>query len=190
MLQAIAENFGTTRGVVRLALSYLEVASGLDNQSRIPLTKAKRLVFVCHGNICRSAYADVIARNLGLEVASFGLSTETGKGAHPPVIEEAARRGVDLSRHLTTAKEDFIPKEGDYFLAMETRHLRRMSMDPALKGSAMALLGTYAKPPFPHLHDPYKLAPEYLPKCLDRIETAVRAIAGRISIPMIFEGDK
>lgn len=173
MHKTINSKFGTSRGAVRLALSYLEVASGLDCQNRIAPRNAKRLVFVCHGNICRSAYADVVARNAKLEVASFGLSTSTGKMAHPPVIEEAAKRGIDLSQHRTTAKEDFVPREGDYLLAMETRHLRKMAKDPVLQNTPMGLLGTYARPPFPHLHDPYKLSPEYLVTCLDRIEAAV-----------------
>jgi protein-tyrosine phosphatase len=176
----ITSKFGTSRGAIRLALSYLEVASRLDSQNRIPLRNAKRFVFVCHGNICRSAYADVVARNAGLEVASFGLSTSTGKMAHPPVVEEAARRGIDLSQHRTTAKEDFAPREGDYLLAMETRHLRKMARDPVFQNTPMGLLGTYARPPFPHLHDPYKLAPEYLGTCLDRIEAAVQGLASQL----------
>ncbi|WP_137679018.1 phosphotyrosine protein phosphatase [Aurantiacibacter suaedae] len=177
MQHFIASNFGTSRGAVRLALSYLEVASGFDGQHKIALREARRLVFVCHGNICRSAYADVVGRKAGLEVASFGLSTATGKMAHPLVIEEAGKRGIDLSAHRTTAKEDFAIKEGDYLLAMETRHLRKMLSDPAFQATPMALLGTYARPPFPHLHDPYKLAPEYLPTCLNRIEESVRSLA-------------
>ena len=133
MRNFIAANFGTSRGAIRLALSYLEVASGMDNQNKIELRKIKRLVFVCHGNICRSAYADVLARNAGIAVASFGLSTATGKMAHPPVIEEARKRGVDLSQHRSTAKEDFDLREGDYLLAMETRHLRKLAKDPCFK---------------------------------------------------------
>jgi protein-tyrosine phosphatase len=62
-----------------LALSYAELATGLAGQLPPDPARVRRLVFVCHGNICRSAYAHVLARRAGARVASFGLSTATGK---------------------------------------------------------------------------------------------------------------
>jgi protein-tyrosine phosphatase len=134
---------------------------------------------VCHGNICRSAYAHVLAKRAGARVASFGLSTSSGKGAHPPVVAMAARRGVNLGGHLSTDIGDFVAEDGDLLLAMETRHLRRLAADPALSHLPRLLLGTFARPPVPHLHDPYELDEAYLPVCLTRIERAVAALVRR-----------
>ena len=82
----ISDRFGTPRGALRLALSYGEVATGLSAQRKPDAAVVRRLVFVCHGNICRSAYADVLAARGGAKTASFGLSTHTGVPAHAPVI--------------------------------------------------------------------------------------------------------
>jgi protein-tyrosine phosphatase len=173
----ITSNFGTLRGLVRLGVSYGEVALGAAGISQPDPAEVRRLIFVCHGNICRSAFADVVAQKAGLRVASFGLSTDAGKGAHPPAIKVAAALGFDLSAHHTTRGQDFAPEDGDFLLAMETRQLRRLSTQPILSALPRSLLGLYAKPSFPHLHDPYELDAAYMPVCLKRIESAVANLA-------------
>ena len=75
----IDERFGTARGLVRLALSYAEVATRQAAILPHHPDAVTRLVFVCHGNICRSAFAHAVAERLGANVASFGLSTASGK---------------------------------------------------------------------------------------------------------------
>jgi protein-tyrosine phosphatase len=173
----LTANFGTMRGLVRLALSYGEVAVGAAGISRPDPAAVRRLVFVCHGNICRSAFADVAARQSGLRVASFGLSTDAEKGAHPPAIAAAAQLGFDLTAHRTAQAAAFMPLPGDYLLAMETRQLRRMAADARLANLPRGLLGLYASPPVPHLHDPYEIDPAYMLPCLKRIASAVTTLS-------------
>ena len=173
----ITRNFGTSRGLVRLGLSYLESIPGISTARPPAPGSVRRLVFVCHGNICRSAFAEAVARREGLDAASFGLSTSTGKGAHPPAAEAALRLGYDLSDHATTNAPDFVPQEGDYLLGMEHRHLRKLAEREGLSGLPRGLLGAYARPPFPPLHDPYKLDPAYMDVCLQRVEDAVKRLA-------------
>jgi protein-tyrosine phosphatase len=173
----ITENFGTLRGLVRLGVSYGEVALGAAGISRPEPGDVRRLVFVCHGNICRSAFADVVAREVGLRVASFGLSTDAGKRAHPPAIDAAAALCFDMTAHRTKQADDFVPEPGDYLLAMETRQLRRLAGDARFAAVPRSLLGLYASPPVPHLHDPYELDPAYMTTCLKRIESAVATLA-------------
>ncbi|MBV1916679.1 MAG: phosphotyrosine protein phosphatase [Sphingomonadaceae bacterium] len=177
-IPVITRQFGTVRGAVRLALAYLETGAGFASVQRPGTRRVQRLVFVCHGNICRSAYAEALARRAGARTASFGLSTTTGKPAHEPVLRHADGRGVDLSAHRTTAVEDYRPAEGDLLLAMETRHLRRLAADGRLLRLPRVLLGSYALPQVPHLHDPYQLDERYMAVCLDRIERAVAALCG------------
>lgn len=175
----ITEQFGTLRGAVRLALSYGELALGLSAQCKPEAMAVQRLVFVCHGNICRSAYAHGLAAAAGANVASFGLSTSTGKRAHRPVIELAAARGLDLSGHRSTDVADFVPQQGDLLLAMETRHLRKFASDRDLANLPRMLLGNFAPFAVPHLHDPYELDASYMAVCLTRIERAVEGLLRR-----------
>ena len=179
MRDPFASKYGTWRGALRLALAHAEVAAGLAGAARPDPTKVRRLVFVCHGNICRSAYADVLARRAGMEVASFGLSTSSGKRAWPAVSELAAARGVDMTAHRTTRIEDYVPLPGDYLLGMETRHMRKLAVHPLTAILPRGLLGSYAEPGYPHLHDPYLLDPAYMEVCLNRIERAVAKLIRR-----------
>ena len=177
MNDPFARQFGTWRGAVRLALAHGQVAAGMAAVRAPDPAAVRRLVFVCHGNICRSAYADAAARAAGFAVASFGLSTSTGNPAWPLVTARAAQRGIDLSAHRATEMADFVPLAGDYLQGMEVRHLHKLAADPRLADLPRGLLGQYAAPRIPHLHDPYKLDPAYMDVCLDRV---TRAVAGLI----------
>ena len=172
----IDARFGTFRGAIRLLLSYIEVAAGWASVSRPVASDVQRLVFVCHGNICRSAFADVVARSAGLQVTSFGLSTSADAPAHPSAVAAARQLGHDLSAHRTTRVEDYQPRPGDLLLAMETRHLRRIEQDARLVDLPRSLLGLWAAPVMPHIHDPYKLDRAYMNACLRRIESTVPAL--------------
>lgn len=178
----IADRFGSTKGLVRLTLSWPERLPGLS-QERAPRGEVRRLVFVCHGNICRSAFADGLARSLGAESASFGLSTTGGMGAHPPVAALAEAAGLSLADHRTTALQQFEPREGDLLLAMEHRHLRKLAADPRLRDLPRLLLGSFASPPLPHLHDPFEHEGAYMALCLQRIDDAVRRLVARYPCP-------
>ncbi len=66
------------------------------------------ILFVCHGNICRSPMAEYIFRDLcrqaGLEdhfrVASMAVSTEEiGNDIYPPAKETLRRHGIPFDRH-------------------------------------------------------------------------------------------
>lgn len=162
---------------MRLGLSYIE-AIPLWSPAVIPASAdVRRVVFVCHGNICRSAYAQGVARDLGLNAASFGLSTSTGKLANEPARVAAMALGHPIEDHLSTRVHDFVPQTGDYLLAMEHRHLRKLAAMPSLAHLPRGLLGSYASPPMPHLHDPYRLDPAFMSVCLGRVESAVQQLA-------------
>lgn len=174
----IRSRFGTFRGLVRLTLSYPQLMLG-QSASRAPdPAQVGRLVFVCQGNICRSAFADVAGRRAGLNTASFGLSTTTGRAAHDAAIVAARALGHDLSGHKAIDLKDYAPQDGDLLLAMEVRQLHRLAADPRLAGLPRVLLGRWTRPMLPHLHDPYGLDDRYMATCLARID---RAIGGLVS---------
>jgi protein-tyrosine phosphatase len=170
----IVERFGTARGAVRLALSYFQVAGGRAAINAPDPKKVTRIVFVCHGNICRSAFADVVAKRKNLRAASFGLSTSANQLAHPPAIAVAKTIGYDLAHHRTTRVEDYEPLSGDLLLAMEVRQLHRLAAVPRLSMLPRDLLGRWSGTP--HLHDPYKLDDAYMLTCLKRVEVAVNSL--------------
>lgn len=66
----------------------------------------KKILFVCHGNICRSPMAEFVMKDMlrkrGLEdefeIASAATSTEeTGNGVYPPAKRKLAENGIGVA---------------------------------------------------------------------------------------------
>ena len=93
-----------------------------------------KILFVCLGNICRSACAEAVMKqvvaNRGLaadfEIDSAGLiSYHTGEMADPRMRQHAAARGINITsiaRKITTA--DF--SHFDYIIGMDDDNIRRL----------------------------------------------------------------
>lgn len=167
----IAARYGSIRGAMRLALSYPQ--SRFLNLERPPVndTDVRRFVFVCRGNISRSAFAEGLATRAGYAVASFGLDACSGQPADPVAIRIAEEFGIDLTQHRSTEAGDFTGQSGDLFLAMEVRQMTQIAANNALQNTSRLLLGQYCGTP--HLHDPFTLSPAYYRHCFARIKTAV-----------------
>ncbi|MBQ8340769.1 MAG: low molecular weight phosphotyrosine protein phosphatase [Clostridia bacterium] len=99
-----------------------------------------RIMFVCHGNICRSPMAEYISRDLarrrGLErellFASSATSTEeisyngVGNPVYPPAKAELERHGISPlgKRAVQLKKEDY--DQYDLFVGMDSANIRNM----------------------------------------------------------------
>lgn len=178
----INRRFGTWRGLVRLLLAYGELATGRIERFRLRHPeRVKRVVFVCQGNICRSAFAEQIARAAGLAVASVGLATTSGAAPPDSALSAARRQGVDMERHQACDWQDFDFLPGDLLLVMEIRQAhharRRLGKRTDVQ---LALLGMWCDPPVPHLHDPFSLSDAYFDSCFQRVRQAVRRL-----VPML-----
>jgi protein-tyrosine phosphatase len=182
MTNTINRRFGTWRGLIRLALAYAELATGrlLPYRLKRPDT-VRRVVFVCMGNICRSAIGHQVALRHGLPVASFGLSTSTGGRSPEQAVAAAARRGVDMRAHRALAWPDFKPQSGDLYLVMEIRQAHELRRRLGKRDDVqICLLGMWCKPVMPHLHDPFTLSDAYFDTAFRRVEQAVDHLAASL----------
>jgi protein-tyrosine phosphatase len=154
----------------------LELASWLGRGLRpqdVDCRRVDRLVFVCKGNICRSAYASALARDRGLVAASYGLETTPGLPADGVAQSVAAARGVNLDDHRTQHWIDAELTPRDLVLAMEPWHMRRLRRRAASSEAQVGLLGPWAQPGRRKIADPYGRPEEDFNACFDVIDAAI-----------------
>lgn len=135
-----------------------------------PRLPPRRLVFVCTGNICRSPYAEALARSRGLEAISAGIDTTPGLPAHPQAIAEARARGIDLSGHRTTSWADVQIGREDVVVAVELRHLLAVRRRVRTIGCRIALMSSLSQDCFAIVRDPYGREPAVFQAVFDLIE--------------------
>lgn len=114
------------------------------------LRKQLKIMFVCHGNICRSPMAEFVMKDKikerGLEdrVKVFSSATsyeETGNPVYPPAVAKMREEGVTIYPHkaVTIEKDDY--DFYDMFVGMEQRNVSRMLLkfgsDPENKVSRL-----------------------------------------------------
>ena len=95
----------------------------------------KKILFVCHGNICRSPMAEYVmkamvaeaGRSAGFEIASAATSTEeTGNGVYPPVRRLLEAAGIDCSAHRARQMTLADYRHYDLIVAMDTQNLNNI----------------------------------------------------------------
>lgn len=177
----ISGHYGSRLGFIRTIFYRTRyLLGGYRDYRRIDWGSADRLVFVCKGNICRSAYAEAVARSLGIESASCGIDTRNGLPANENAIREAARRGIDLKEHKTTPVTSLFLRDNDILIAMEPCHAEYLNREFGNE-QRYSLLGLWGQPANPHIQDPYGASAEYFSNCFTYIEKSVNEIARKIS---------
>ena len=168
----IADNYGCRRGLVR-HIAYTTRGYLKPGRTAVSnLAGVQRLVFICKGNICRSAMAEAVARSAGFATRSYGFDTHLGKPAHEGMTKAAAALGHDLSTHRTTPLSQYAQSAGDLVLVFEPAHLHRVALVAAV-GARTGLLGHWARPVRPYIHDPYGGTEPYFARVAMLIDDAV-----------------
>lgn len=145
-------------------------------QHQVDWGRVDRLVFVCHGNICRSPYAEYRAQQLGARADSFGISPTSGAPANSIAIAVATRRGIELAPHRAKTQEDIDIVESDLILAMEPRQVRLLTAVSAFRVAQISLLGLFGNSVRPFIADPWGRTEEYFETCFTTIDTSIENI--------------
>ena len=104
-----------------------------------------KVLFVCHGNICRSPMAEFVlkdmvakaGRSAEFEIASVAVSREElGNPIYPPAQRELTRRGIPFARRSARQITAQDLAHFDHIYYMDSRnhqYLRRLFGDDAAK---------------------------------------------------------
>jgi protein-tyrosine phosphatase len=176
--EIINDRYGSRRGILMHAVTKAACHAGYyQHCKKFKWTAIKRLVFVCSGNICRSALAEQVALAQGYPAISYGLDCRGGDPADPRTIAFAEAHGFIMAHHLSRRIHQDSIQNGDLLVFMEPKHLSQfLKPDPPCP---MTLLGLWYEPRTPYIHDPFMANPAYFERCCDLI---VRATINMISV--------
>lgn len=125
----------------------------------------KNYIFVCTGNICRSAMAEGIAKQLFFEnnaitFSSFGVQALVGKSADSHAVAVCKEINVDISNHIARQLniEELIQAE-KIFCMDRGHHQFVSSLSPIIAEKTVLFLDYPTKKLFKkEVWDPYKMS--------------------------------
>jgi len=176
-----AEQYGSRRGFSLTWWYRLLYRLGCYRKFRqVDWGSVERLVFVCTGNICRSAFAEVVARADGQKAVSCGIKAGFDVPAYAGAIAAAAQRGFSLAEHRTTPLRNVELRDHDLLVAMEPWQARFLQQSFG-RDQACTLIGLWGSGGMPHIHDPYGTSAAYFDNCFSYLESAVHEINRKIT---------
>lgn len=175
----IKDYYGSKKGLMRHVLyKTLAKAGRYKSYESIDMKKVKRLVFICKGNICRSPFAELVAKKLGINAISYGVDTRGDDKANDMASKIATEFGVDMSSHITRRIETYEPQSGDLVIGMEPIHVTLLQEKVNLSSSVQQmLLGLWGGRNAPYIHDPFGNEERYFRNCFSLISTSVKNMA-------------
>ena len=138
-----------------------------------------RILFVCHGNICRSPYAEgALRRDLPESLESWIQCRSAGfigpnRSSPPEALEVAAERSVDLSEHRSRLLESALVRSADLVFVMDRG--QRSAIRGRFRSTEVLLLGDLdpRRPDRRRIRDPIAQPVEVFRSVYERIDRCV-----------------
>ena len=143
----------------------------------------KHIIFVCKGNICRSAFAEkymgALLNGRMVTIESCGLDVDQGGFSPREAVLVAREFGTELDSHRSKGLSACNFNEADLIVAMEYRqYCRLLNLFPE-KGAAICVLREFA--PWPdrllcNIYDPYGLGEKSFRRCFRKMAKALDSL--------------
>lgn len=159
------------------------------------LSKPPRsILFICKGNICRSPFAERLAKKMfdgvlghGPAVDSAGLEVRMPCPSPANAVEAAAGFEIELESHRSKPFRREMCAEFDMVVAMETGQYKTLRRDFAAMQAKFFLLPFFENSPVRlcgyeryNLADPYGKSLAEFNRCFQRIERCIAGMTGII----------
>jgi protein-tyrosine phosphatase len=143
--------------------------------------EVRRVVFICHGNICRSPFAERIFAAACPHVAtrSAGLAASGGDPAQPGALRVAREHGIDLAMHRSTPLDADLVGWADLIVGMEGHHVREVERRWPEGAGKTLILGDFLADAPHWIDDPWGQPDDVFRLTFERIATANDALTAR-----------
>jgi protein-tyrosine-phosphatase len=149
----------------------------------------KTINFLCHGNICRSAFAEKIAKNINLkynlkiDFISSGLFADQGNKPPIEAIVAAKLFKIDLSGHKPKKLTTDLVEESSLVIGMHYEHFKKYNKLFPADIDKFYLLKHFAWPEYKLLNisDPYNNPIDEFKKCFLEIEVCIESLMKLLS---------
>jgi protein-tyrosine-phosphatase len=179
----IARRLGPHAGRVYARLRLLDILGIRTANQRVVPSAARSFVFVCHGNIMRSAMAEFLMRKAlreaGLEkevrIMSAGLHASPGREAHVWAQEASADLGISLADHRAKPLTQDMVDQADCLFAMDFQNKAELlTLYPAAQ-KRICMLSAYGERPWQYreISDPYLGDLETTRFCARQLRTCI-----------------
>ena len=182
--RSIVMRLGPGAGRIYASLRVLDVLGIRSANQRLVPPSARSFLFVCFGNIMRSALAEFLMRQelgkTGLEqqvrIASAGLHATTGKEAHPWAQQAAAELGISLAEHRAKPVTREMVEQADCVLAMDFQNKAELLTLYPEAQEKIFMLSAYASGAWQYreIPDPYLGDLEATRFCGQQLRTCVQ----------------
>ena len=152
----------------------------LERLARGP--RPRRVLFICHGNICRSPYAAFAfarGQNGGpaIDVISRGF-IGPDRPCPPAALEVAGARGIDMSQHRSALITRDALRSSDLIVVMDTKQRSRLETEHGVPRERVVVLGDLDPLPIDRrtVRDPVEQPTHVFAGTYDRIDRCVRKL--------------
>ena len=124
----------------------------------------ERVLFVCSGNICRSAYAAAkfkqLTKDHDVKITSAGTLRIAGSKAAPEMVATARENGIDLDDHRSSPLSRLLIQSADLIFVMEDNHKQVITRISPESEPKIVMLGHFLNEPQQEIEDPMGQEPE------------------------------
>jgi protein-tyrosine-phosphatase len=166
-----------------LARKAVEQHRKLLANTTLPRHGSGNILFLCYGNICRSPFAEHVARTKlsGYRIVSAGFHHTVGRKTPLDFLNIATSFGIDLAGRRSARITWRHVAEADLILVMDLANYEQLSREfPEARGRT-TLLGLFAAEPFVSIDDPYHAAEAQVRRILEKICISVEGLASTLT---------
>ena len=182
--RSIVQLLGPKAGPMYARLRLFDALGIRASNRTVALQSACSVVFVCHGNIMRSAMAEFLMRQAlceagaadRFEIASAGLHATPGREAHPWAQEASAELGISLAAHRAKLLSPEMVERADCVFAMDFQNKAELLTLYPMFRDKIHMLSAYGEASWQYreISDPYHGDLETTRICGRQLRTCVR----------------